>query len=80
VEYVYLMLDRHQILCANGLASESFLPGPQTGTGFPGEALDEIASLFPGLDPMTGAGYGKATRRTLKYRKAALLPNHREVA
>ena len=80
VEYVHLMLDRHQILCANGLASESFLPGPQTSACFPAEALDEIAGLFPGLDPMTGAGYGKAARRTLKSWEASLLLNHRAVA
>ena len=70
MEYVRLMLDRHQTLCANGLASESF----------PSEAPNETAGLFPGLDPMAGAGYGKAARRTPKPRAAALLLNHREMA
>lgn len=29
VTYYHLMLDRHQVLCANGAFSESFYPGPQ---------------------------------------------------
>ena len=65
VEYVHIMFDAHQVVFAEGLATESFLPGPQTTRLFEREIVEEICAIFPELDPMTGAGYGPAARRTL---------------
>ncbi|KUF10603.1 Hint domain-containing protein [Pseudoponticoccus marisrubri] len=73
VTYVHLLFDRHEIIRANGLLSESFLPGPQTASVFARETLEEIVALFPELDPATGAGYGPAARRILRRHEAALL-------
>lgn len=73
VTYVHLMFDRHQIILSEGLATESFLPGPQATDSFERDVLEEICSLFPELDPATGAGYSPAARRTLKAYEAALL-------
>lgn len=66
VTYVHLMFDDHQIIFANGLASESFLPGDQTSRLFDPAVLEEICAIFPELDPKTGAGYGSAARRVLR--------------
>ncbi|MGR3540128.1 MAG: Hint domain-containing protein [Hasllibacter sp.] len=73
VTYVHLLFDRHEIVFAEGLATESFLPGKQMTTLFEAEAVAEIAGLFPELDPMTGEGYGAPARRLLSGREGRLL-------
>ena len=80
VEYVHILFDRHQVVCSEGLESESFLPGPQMKASFEAEMLDEICTLFPEIDPDTGAGYGEAARRTLKPYEARLLVQQRQRA
>ena len=66
VDYVHLLFDRHQVVFAEGLATESFLPGPQTTKSFDTPLVSEILAIFPELDPATGAGYSPAARRTLR--------------
>ena len=73
VEYYHLLFDRHQIIWSDGLASESFLPGPQTQSCFEDRMVEEITTLFPELDPRTGEGYGPAARPALKHFEARLL-------
>ena len=74
VEYVHLMFDRHQVVTSDGLATESFLPGPQTTKSFEDEIVEEITTIFPELDLSTGEGYGPAARPMLKrYEAEALL-------
>mmetsp|Transcript_29712 Transcript_29712/g.58988 ORF Transcript_29712/g.58988 Transcript_29712/m.58988 type:complete len:545 (+) Transcript_29712:5043-6677(+) len=73
VTYVHLMFDKHQVVFTEGLASESFLPGPQTTKSFEQEIVAEICSIFPELDPETGAGYSASARRTLRHFEADLL-------
>ena len=73
VDYVHLLFDEHQVIFSEGLATESFLPGPQTTDGFELEVLEEIISIFPELDPRTGEGYGPSARRTLKEFEAMVL-------
>ncbi len=72
VTYVHLMFDKHQVVFSEGLATESFLPGPQTTKSFEQQVVAEICSIFPELDPHTGAGYSPAVRRTLKAYEATL--------
>lgn len=79
VEYVHILFDAHQVVYSGGLATESFLPGPQTTAGFEAGILAEICVLFPELDPQTGSGYSCAARRVLKGYEARLLMA-REVA
>jgi hypothetical protein len=67
------MFDRHQVVFSEGLATESFLPGPQTSNLFEKAVLEEITAIFPELDPATGEGYGVAARRTLKRHEAEVL-------
>lgn len=71
--YVHLLFDSHQVIYSEGLATESFLPGPQIRSSFDRAVLEEIVSLFPALDPETGQGYGAAARRMLKSHEAKLL-------
>ncbi|MEO1703887.1 MAG: Hint domain-containing protein [Pseudomonadota bacterium] len=73
VTYVHMLFDRHEVVFSEGLATESFLPGPQTSECFDKEVLDEICALFPELDPATGDGYSPAARRTLRAFEAQLL-------
>lgn len=73
VTYVHLLFDRHQVIYSAGLATESFLPGPQTTSLFEEPVIQEICALFPELDPVTGQGYGPAARPTLKCYEGQLL-------
>lgn len=73
VDYVHVLFDRHQVIFSEGLATESFLPGPQTAQSFEQEIVDEICTLFPELDPETGDGYPAAARRMLKSYEVQLL-------
>lgn len=73
VEYVHLLFDRHQVIFSAGLATESFLPGPQTTKLFEKDIVDEITAIFPELDPETGNGYSPAARRTLRAYEAQVL-------
>ena len=71
VTYVHLLFDQHEIILSNGLATESFLPGPQTLDAFENTIIEEIIGLFPELDPETGEGYGAAARQILKKHEGA---------
>lgn len=73
VDYVHIMFDRHQVVYSEGLPTESFLPGPQIRNSFEAEIVTEICTLFPEIDPETGAGYSPAARRTLKRHEALVL-------
>jgi len=73
VEYIHILFDRHQVVFSEGLATESFLPGPQISNSFEADIVQEICTLFPEIDPETGAGYSPAARRTLKRYEARLL-------
>ena len=73
VTYVHLLFDRHQVIYSEGLATESFLPGPQTASLFERPVMREIYALFPELDPETGLGYGGAARPALKSYEGQLL-------
>ena len=73
VTYVHLMFDRHQVIWSDGLATESFLPGPQMKKAFAQDALTEIRRLFPQIDWVTGTGYSPAARRTLRRYEAQVM-------
>ena len=72
VTYIHMMFDAHEIVFANGAASESFHPGAIGLTAVEDEAREELFSLFPELrsDPN---GYGKTARRCLRKHETRLL-------
>lgn len=80
VDYVHLLFDRHQVIFAEGLATESFLPGPQTTEIFDEGIAEEIRGIFPQFDLATGAGYGPAARPQLRSFEARLLLDGRVAA
>lgn len=73
VEYLHLMFDRHQVIWAEGLPSESFFPGAATLAGLEAGVRAELCALFPGMDPKTGAGYGPTARRVLRAYEATVM-------
>jgi hypothetical protein len=73
VEYLHLLFDRHQVIWAEGLATESLFLGVQALGGLEQDALDEILAIFPELDARTGKGYGPTARRVLKAHEAQVM-------
>ncbi|MGC8202711.1 Hint domain-containing protein [Aliiroseovarius sp. PTFE2010] len=65
VDYVHLLLPRHEILMAEGTLAESFNPGPMAWAALPKEArtalgeLDAVPTsqrIYPDARPILGAG------------------------
>jgi len=73
VDYVHILFDRHQVVWSEGLATESFLPGPEGLGSLEDEMIEEIRQIFPELDPASGTGYGPAIRPILKRHEAQAL-------
>jgi Ca2+-binding RTX toxin-like protein len=72
VEYFHMLFDTHEIVYAEGAASESFHPG-HVGWGALAEAArEEILSLFPQLEGLDFSAYGPAARRSLTAKEARL--------
>jgi hypothetical protein len=81
VDYLHLLFDRHEVIWAQGLAAESFLPGPMTLAEFDAAARLALVAAMPHVDPATGAGYGPAARRMLRgHEVQALFAREREIA
>lgn len=72
VEYFHMMFDRHQIVFAEGAASESFHPGAVGIGALEDNARAEVLHLFPELSADLGA-YGPTARMCLKQYEARLL-------
>lgn len=73
VTYLHLMFDQHQIIYANGAATESFHVGDVGLDAVGAQAREEIFSLFPELRSDTSQ-YGSTARFCLKAHEARLLP------
>ncbi len=74
ITYVHLLFDRHEIVRANGLDSESYHPGQETIDSFDADTRNEILRLMPNTDAMMGYGFGPAARVSLrKYETKALI-------
>ena len=72
VVYVHILFDRHEIIFAEGAASESFHPGRHGLNGVMGSAREELFALFPELrsDPDS---FGDTARPCLREYEARLL-------
>jgi hypothetical protein len=71
VTYFHMLFDRHEIVTANGVLSESYHPGPMTMPGFDADTQQEIYQLIP--DIRQGC-YGPTARTVLNSREA--IPLH----
>lgn len=65
VTYVHLLFDRHEIVYAEGIPTESFHPGVEGVRGFGPGTRDELLTVFPELQDIS-ASYGPYARRVLR--------------
>lgn len=74
VSYFHLAFEAHQIIFANGAATESFYPGPQAVSALAADARQEISALFPDLVPARAKDtYGAQARQITRF---CDLPDH----
>lgn len=72
VTYIHLMLDRHQIVFANGLESESFLPGAEALAAVEGAQRASLFDIMPEIE-RNPLAYGDPVRRSLSRAEAAIM-------
>ncbi len=72
VTYIHMLFDEHEIVYADGAATESFHPGDLALTAISDDAREELFALFPELR-ISGSGYGRTARRCLKSHETAIL-------
>ena len=70
--YISVLLDRHQVLIAEGAPSESFYPEPTALIMIGMRMRNEILSLFPNLLE-DSATYGRTARPVLRFAHARAL-------
>ncbi len=70
--YIHLMLDRHEVIWANGLEVESFHPGFMGLENLTGMQLESLLELRPELGQNADL-YGPAARRMVNRAEAAIL-------
>lgn len=72
VTYLHLLLDRHEVIFAEGAATESFFPGPQAFDAMSAATLDSLFRAMPALRSNPG-GFGPTARQCLTGREAAAI-------
>lgn len=72
VTYYHLMFDRHEVIFAEGAASESFHVSDYSLTGVADAAREELFTLFPELRSMP-THHGDTARKCLKSHETELL-------
>lgn len=72
VTYLHLMFDSHEVIYANGAASESFHPGDQSLGSIEGAAREELFTIFPELRGESNR-FGPTARRCLRGFEAQML-------
>lgn len=71
ITYVHFLLDRHEIVFANGAETESLYTGPEALKSLSGRSRDEIFSIFPELSDIDHRAL--ATRTFVRVRKGRQL-------
>jgi Ca2+-binding RTX toxin-like protein len=72
VTYIHMMLDRHEVVYAEGAATESFHVGDVGIAAISDQSREEMFSVFPELRSNPNA-YGQTARPCLKRHEAQLL-------
>jgi hypothetical protein len=75
VTYIHIIFQQHEIIFANGVATESYHPNAFGVGGLEEQTRDELFSLFPELRS-NPVGYGNTARMALKAREAKLLAEY----
>ncbi len=84
ITYVHLLLPRHEVIFVDGVASESFYPGPWSLRGLLPEVRQEVLALFPALTRLAGVHpklarqltescYGALARQEIKTQRLRVL-------
>ncbi|MEC9198626.1 MAG: Hint domain-containing protein [Pseudomonadota bacterium] len=73
VDYYHIMLDRHEIVFAEGAPAESFHPGEMAMRALDLPARREILEIFPELADYGSASYGSVARPVLKPHETKLV-------
>lgn len=60
VRYLHILCDAHHIIWADGLETETFLPGPQSLGAIPEATRNEVLALFPDLKHHTRPAFDPA--------------------
>ncbi|WP_420862627.1 Hint domain-containing protein [Algirhabdus cladophorae] len=72
VRYYHMLFDHHEVIWANGAASESLLPGKMALSALGPQAMLEILSIFPQLAPGTVQPHPARTILEGKRRKKSI--------
>jgi len=72
IRYYHLLFDRHEVIFAESVPTESYHPGETSLPGIAPLAREELFRVFPELRSNTG-GYGPAARLSVKGTQAHLL-------
>lgn len=72
VTYIHMMFDEHEVVYAEGAATENFHPGSIGLSAVSDPAREELFALFPELHSNMGS-YGPTARRCLRQYEAKLL-------
>lgn len=72
VTYIHLLMDRHQVIYANGAATESFHPGPTGLASLSAAAREDLFRSLPDLRAHPES-YGATARRCLKQHETVSL-------
>ncbi|WP_138936121.1 Hint domain-containing protein [Roseovarius arcticus] len=72
VTYIHMMLDQHEVIYADGAATESFHAGDVGISAISDQSREEMFSIFPELRANPNA-FGKTARPCLKRHEARLL-------
>ncbi|MDB6454572.1 Hint domain-containing protein [Falsirhodobacter sp. 20TX0035] len=65
VTYIHLLFDRHEVIWANGAATESYHPGGFSLDALQAPVREELFAIFPELRALPDS-YGRTARRVLK--------------
>jgi len=71
-DYIHILFDRHEVVTANGILTESFHPGAMGMNAIEEASRAELFEIFPELQ-INPQGFGPNARRVLKPHEAQLL-------
>ncbi|MGB7317220.1 MAG: Hint domain-containing protein [Planktotalea sp.] len=75
VTYIHMLFDRHEIVFADGAASESLFPGEGALNALEDQARSEVLYLFPELASTTRGAFEETARLCLRKHEALVLSN-----
>jgi hypothetical protein len=75
-DYIHILFDRHEIIFANGAATESFHPGHMAMSALDAAPRKELFEIFPELQSDTNK-YGPAARKILQVTETVALGDER---